>query len=312
MPYARKKYTKRGQRKSYKKSYSSRYKDDKINTAIERKISQIAKKEDVKNRNLRVRMLCIGTNVLARQASSYGYQVLPDNSTSDTAMTGQYLANMTELAGSSYGLAGVIGDNASPNDDNNVKKEFFVTKIQAFLQFALPDTIYDCRVRVCLVYIPNANYSTANNQAATSSLKPNRYICGVVSQRNKGIFRESYLNAQDFSKVKHVMLKSKQFTLRHTKASTGKSDAAYSGGMQFKELNWSINFPGRGKRFVYNADVADGDAEKVMSSGNIYLTVNHDAVQGENRSVPIWRGALGTQFYVGKNLAISVRDATTS
>lgn len=303
MPYARKKFKKTLYRK---KSYRKRYKDDKINTRIERKIAQIAKKEDVKNRRLNVRMLSLGTNVLARQPSSYGYESLPDNATDDSNYTGQWLANMTAIAGSDYGLTGPVGDNSSPADTGNLKKEFFITKIQCFLQFINPDPTMQCRVKVCLVYVPNANYHTAADNE--TELKPSRWITGVVDARNKGMFKQSYLNSADFSNIKHVVLKSKQFKLNHTVASSGKGDPIFSGGYNTRELNWSVPFKGKGKKFVYNSSTADGDAEEVMSDGNIFLTINHDQVTATNRLTPIVRGALGVQYYVGSNLSISVRD----
>lgn len=308
MPY-KKKYTKKPYKKR-KKSYRTRFKDDKINTKIEKKIKEISVAEDTKNRQLLVRMVPWGNELLQRQSSSYGFFSLSTNSAADSSYTGLNWSNETAIAGNYYNSIYPEGDASSPGDANRTKMNFRLTKFQAFLQFINPDLVHPCTIRVSLIEVPNSNDYTA--AAAPSSdistiLRPNKYIAGVQDLRCKGIFATSYRNQTDFSGFKHTVLKSKQFTLAPKSASSGKNDIDTSARLSWYDLNWSIPFKGKGRRYHYAAADYDPEAELPMTDKNLYFCIAHNAVNEEGRVPPEVRGATGVQYYVEDHISISVR-----
>lgn len=313
MPYARKRFKKRPRgRKAYKKNYRRRFKDDKINTKIERKIAQIAQKKIVDNRQLLVRMFPFGDNDSARQSSTYGFWPLPVNdASSDSTLTGQTLVPLSALAGNYYNAMYPEGDILSPTDANRVKLAFRITKTQVFLQFLNRDTQHPVDIRVSLVEVDNANEFTAVNNAiigSTNAVKPTKYITGVVDMRVKGIFKESYENQGATTGIKHRVLKVSQFRLAPTKASSGKNDLTTSAGYRWKNLDWSVNHKGKGRKYNYASADYDANAEKLMTDKNLYLCICHNQLNVEGRVPPEIRGAAGVQYYVENNLSLSITE----
>lgn len=321
MPY-KKKYVPRR-----KKTYRKRFKDSKINTRIERKISQIAKKEDIKNRQLLVRQTSYGTNRTYNQPGMYTFQSLPPNASAPAEYTGLDILNLTALGGQNYNTPNPKGTDTTSN--STIAKYFRITKAQAFLEFLNPSD-YPMKVRVSLVYIPNANVYTAGTLGTntTEVLKPNQYICSVKELRNIGIFRDNYLNDdiafQDpngayVSNIKHTIIKSKQITLLPAITGSGVNstfsiltDPAGGPGGQYPQdyhfgynntcyrtktvsisKSWDIN----GKRFLYNGP-SQPNAQEAMSNGNMYLTISHNAE--ENQAQPMVKGVAGVQYFIEK------------
>lgn len=309
MPYKKKSYS-RKYKKPYKKSYKARFKDDKINTKIERKIKQISVKEDTKNRQLLVRMTPWGTELTQRMSSSYGFFPLFDNAAADSTYQGLAFSNQTDLAGNYYNSIYPEGDVISPLDPNRTKINFRLTKFQCFLQFLNPDTQFPTTVRVSLIEIPNANEYTANavpSSDVSTILRPNKYVCGVIDMRTKGIFKDSYENQTDYSGFIHKVIKSKQFTLGPTKASSGKNDLTTSAGQNWYNLNWSINWKGKGRKYAYARSDYDVNAEQPMTDKNLYLCICHNQITAEGTMPPEVRGASGVEYYVEDHMSISIR-----
>lgn len=309
MPKSRKSH-----RNSRKKSYRSRLKDSKVNTAVERKIRQIAVREDAKNRQILTRSIALGAvtddQPLQFQSSSYGFKALPQNGTADTNYQGLDSYCITKLAGES-GTTGNIGaDVTGPNNQYNQLWQYRLTKVQVFLQMINPDPVTPITVRVSLVEIPNANEYTAAEASAsgiTTVLRPNKQICGVRDMRCKGMFRDAYLNRNDLSNVKHRVLKSEQFRLNPPIASGG---ANADEGLRWKEINWSHIFKGRGRKYQYASAVQSADNEARMTDRNLYLVMAHNQIAGEGTVEPQVRGAIGCQYYLDKPNNQSVRFVT--
>lgn len=293
-----------------KKSYRARLKDPKINTKIERKIDQISKANDAKNRQLLIRQSAFGTDNQMQQSAYYDFVQLPANTgVADSSNIGLDVVDLTAVGGDIY--AGNVPVGKEVEQNVRYAKYFRFTKVQAFLQF-FNSGDYPCKVRVSIVYIPNANPYTAASVDAngiTSVLRPNQMICGIKDMRNKGIFKMNYINSRDdFTNIKHTILKSKQITLQPKIASSGSTvnggagggswgNTTINGGRRVKEVNLSVNFPGLGKRFVYNGGFLQ-DAVAHMSNGNMYLVISHNVKN--NRPEPYVRGIGGAQYYIEK------------
>lgn len=318
MPYKKKYVPKR------KKSYRRRFKDDKINTKIERKINQISKKNDAKNRQLLVRATSYGTNITQYQPGQYGFASLPANAAGgDQPYTGLSILNLTAIGGANQNTVNPKGPTTSTYNTTN--RIFRATKIQAFLRFLNPSD-YPMTVRVSLIWIPNANYYTASDDAqstnTTINLKPNQYICGVKELRNIGIFREGFLNAgkvisstEGPANIKHTILASKQITLQPPICGSGVNSTYTVPNNQthhfgynntaYRERNISISktFKGLGKKLLYVRGTGNNQAQEEMANGNIYLVITHNAEQ--TQAQPMVKGMAGIQYYIDRPATIS-------
>lgn len=291
-----------------KKTYRARLKDDKINTAVERKIAQIAKKEDIKSRNKIIRTMFFGEQNAAQgqdqvfQSAYVEFEDLTPNVVADrTPFTGLLSNNITAFGGVAYNYPNL----QSVDVDTNVQQKFRVTKCQAFLQFTT-ESDYPATIRASFIYIPNANAYTANNISSpglTKVLIPTQQIAGVRDQNNKGLLRDLQLNQVwdevDYTNIRHTVLASKQIVVKPpvSAGGGGASQTMNKQGYSYHNINLSYTFKGRGKSFVYNGEHS-ASSQNAMSNGNIYLCIAHNAQPDE--SVPQVRGAGAIQFYAEK------------
>jgi len=301
-----------------KRSYRSRFNDKKINTAIEKKISDIAKAEDQKQLTYYVKKQLI-------LADGQGWVDNISKPDATAIMTVQQDAVkhicMSQIGGYvplistaditlSRGAVPENPDAVFTTPQNRVfNAKYIVKTIQANLNFCNTSG-QTVKVKVAIIYIPNLNGSTdGNNQ----HLVPSIHVLGDVNNKYKGIFRDELkANATWTNSVKsYRILASKSITLPPARRDiTATIDADTPELIRTAERYYQVNLSKTyktGLNLYFNGASVQPipPIGQMCSNGNIYLVFAHDCSASgltEQPSAIFCYGVSGLKFSIKKRM----------
>ncbi len=313
MPYG-KKYN----RKMYKKknSSTSRLADKKINTLIEKRIQDIARKEDRKNEQYYVETRVQPSTLANPQYTgtslneAFQFMIKHDNSTITKSLSSLEYVPLTDF-GNNYIL------NIQPDDavakQRNQSLEFRVKQVQAFVNlYNAGDSVL--QVSMALIGIPNNNKYTGASSAdnnVSKSLRPNRSMLTrnnwKFAPTDSGINAGAYTSNDDQVNIKYHIFDRKTITL----APGATTDPTSNPKREYNvKLGKVFKNP---KKLLYNVEATNiDDRSQLMSNYNIYFcwTTNQSSgTSGQNSSIR-YNFITGSKFSLGNNVKPLIKAST--
>lgn len=259
---------------------NSRLADKKINTLVEKRIKEIAQKEDNKNQ-----VWVIDKKVLpntwedmgAAPAQISDYDVIPNNNE-------MYSMNLSN--------PGLLVQTPQANASGTATSktcEIRVRAVQAFLRFVNTDN-FTRTVRCALAYIPNLNINTV---VADQPLQPQRWWLGDTNSKYRGMFAkeihyrsssatypEDAGDSQPGVKVRILdqkVIKLPPPTVYDVKGATVDDIIQHN----IRDVSLSHYFKGLGKKesFTYFSNISEDQAQ-MLTSGNYRLLIASDEPDG--------------------------------
>lgn len=308
MPYAKRRY------KKTKRSNYSRLADKKINTLVEKRMEEIAKKEINKGKRYYVEARSNPTNLAYSQYTGTGiganflYTNLAPHNTSGitTSLKSVDYFPLTDF-GNNYIL------NQQPDDAVEAQIaqsiDFQIKQAQAFVSLRNNLSV---PVKVCcaLIAIPNANKYTASadNGTAdiTTALRPNRAMLTKnnwkFASTDSGIFAGHYATATDYATCKYQILDRKTVTLpaglNKTSGGSPSTSAIYKNVDVKLSKIWKTP-----KKVHFNPDASTIDNRSVlMNNYNIYFAITTDYGTTNNTTIDIKSQVIaGLKFSLGNS-----------
>lgn len=278
-----------------KKSYRRRFNDRRINTAIERKIQDIARKEDEKNEQWYVNkhLITLGDGGVGDNWPST--ITAPDPNKLKPMVSGIiYYTLLTDIGG--YGQANItptfpLNDTSTIREMKNQK--FIIKTLQANLKVA-NRSFSTIRFKAIIVYIPNINSAT---DAEAQRLLPSIHMLGNINGKYPGIFSPQLMaNATYKNSVKDfTIIASKTIVIQPSVGNThwyldADPPGSFPPGV-YPDDNYTLTEHPRifrnvnirkdykvGKKLYYNLQSTGSipDSPDLCSNGNFYLVYGCD------------------------------------
>lgn len=318
MPYAKKNYRKKTyKRKTYRRSKLA---DKKINTLIEKRIEEIAKKEDRKNITHYVETRCqpstLQNNNYVGVSVCDTFSTLIKNNANDITSS-LYSVEYVPLTdfGNNYRL------NTQPDDAvekaRNQNLDFNITQIQSFVKL-YNNGSQPYQVSMALVGIPNANKYTAaaaDSSGITRALEPNRAMLTKNNWKfaptDSGINAGFYLNSAKSTHPgqKYTIFDRKTITVSPSKKGSDENMANPRRvfhcklGKYFKnpkKLRWTTSSAGIDNR------------SQLMDNYNMYFLISTDqssTTSGQNSDIN-YQFVAGVKFTLGDSTSPKIKAST--
>lgn len=269
----------KSRRNNYKRRYPSRLNDKKINTLVEKRMVEIAKKEDKKNLVKYTNSVAFPSNLASAAYTgvsihqlNQGLDNVDFSSISKNSKSIDYVP-LTQFGQNYQTLADAL---PTPTINSARDIKFNLHQCQAFV------SLYNANVEpyqacVALIGIPNANVDTANTSNSgpgqTNRLIPRRSMLTrnnwKFAPSDSGIFAGHFGNCEKDLITQHHVLDRKTVTLPGAGASTEVGDANPKKVVHVK-LNKVYK---NAKKLLFKYESSGTTASELMDNYNIYLCV---------------------------------------
>ncbi len=294
----------KNQRKNARRS-SSRLADKKINTLVEKRMEEIAKKEAQKAERHYVQSYCTPSALESNYET--GVSVVNANS----SLFEHNGTNIDKSLLCEYWPITTFGNDYVTNDsDSTTNVRFRVKQVQAFIKlWSVNNQPY--QVCMALIGIPNANKRTAavSNDIAgeTSSLTSHRAMLTKNNWKfaptDSGIFEGHYLRGNPTRDIKYHVLDRKTVTVPPC-ANLNSDGTQQESNNPKKVIHVSLGKRYKNpKKLEYLFSAADEEDNQLMNNYNIYLVMSTDKTGNDANkdSLINFQSIAGCKFSLGND-----------
>jgi len=284
-------YKQKYKRKSSRRPRKSKLADKKINTLVEKRMEEIAKKEDRKNLQYYVEARCFPPNLASVSNTGVSIHQLHTD-LSPIVATGRTSSQdsvdywaLTNWRQRYYNPG--FQSATSPTENSQYDCSYHIRQVQAFMSF-YNENSEPYQVSAALIYIPNANPLTASytnsSSGETNRLIPRRCMLTKnnwkFAKTDSGIFAGSFEQANGGDGIakfltKHTILDRKTVTVPGSGPATGVANYSNPKKVVHMSLNKIYKNPKKLTSLKLGDDAPE-DQELLMDNGNIYLAISNN------------------------------------